>query len=130
MMEYNYGMILVVADDLLFRSKISTAAKALGVVVRAATTPEAAIDRAREDKPTLVILDLDGQRPAPFDVLERFAQEPELQRLSTIGFVSHVHADLVQRARALGIGSVLARSAFVAQLPGLLAPHAEARPQA
>ena len=33
-------MILVVADDLLFRSKISTAAKALGVVVRAATTEE------------------------------------------------------------------------------------------
>jgi CheY-like chemotaxis protein len=118
-------MILVVADDLLFRSKISTAAKTLGVVVRAATTPDAALSRAREDKPTLIILDLDGQGPAPFEVLQRLANEPELRELPTLGFVSHVHADLVQKARALGIGSVLARSAFVTQLPDLLAPHAE-----
>jgi CheY-like chemotaxis protein len=118
-------MILVVADDLLFRSKISTAAKALGVVVRAATTPDAAIERAREDRPTLVLIDLDGQRPAPFAVLERFAADPALRSLPTVGFVSHVHAHLVQRARELGVGTVLARSAFVAQLPQILAPHAD-----
>ena len=117
-------MILVVADDLLFRSKISTAAKALGVVVRAATTPDRAIERAREDKPTLVLLDLDGQRPAPFEVLRRFAEDDELKQLETVGFVSHVHADVIQQARALGVGLVLARSAFVAQLPSILAPHA------
>jgi CheY-like chemotaxis protein len=118
-------MILVVADDLLFRSKISTTAKSLGVVVRAATTPEAAVERAREDRPTLVLIDLDGQRPQPFAVLEEFSRDATLQTLPTVGFVSHVHADLVQRARALGIGTVLARSAFVAQLPAILAPHAE-----
>jgi CheY-like chemotaxis protein len=118
-------MILVVADDLLFRSKISTVAKTLGVVVRAATTPDAAILRASEDNPTLVLLDLDGQRPEPFEVLRRLAEDPRLQRLPTLGFVSHVHADLVRRARELGIGRVMARSAFVAELPDLLAPHAE-----
>lgn len=121
-------MILVVADDLLFRSKISTAAKALGVIVRAATTPEAALERARVDRPTLVLIDLDAQRPAPFDVLAQFAADPALRTLPTVGFVSHVHADLVQNARALGIGSVLARSAFVAQLPAILAPHAQPTP--
>jgi CheY-like chemotaxis protein len=118
-------MILVVADDLLFRSKISTVAKSLGVVVRAATTPEAAIERATADAPTLVLLDLDGQRPGPFEVLQRFASDPGLRALRTLGFVSHVHADLVRKARELGIGSVMARSAFVTELPALLAPHAE-----
>ncbi len=118
-------MILVVADDLLFRSKISSAAKALGVVVRAATTPDAALERARADRPTLVLIDLDGQRPAPFEVLQRFADDPALRDLETVGFVSHVHADLVRRARELGIGQVMARSAFVAGLVDLLAPHAE-----
>ena len=39
-------MVLVVADDLLFRSKISSVAKTLGITVRAATTPDAAIERA------------------------------------------------------------------------------------
>jgi CheY-like chemotaxis protein len=118
-------MILVVADDLLFRSKISTTAKSLGVTVRAATTPDAAIERAREDKPTLVLLDLDGQKPGPFEVLERLTADPSLRAIPTLGFVSHVHAGLVQRARELGIEAVLARSAFVAQLPQLLAPHAD-----
>ena len=116
-------MILVVADDLLFRSKISTVAKSLGVVVRAATTPDAAITRVKEDQPSLVLLDLDGQRPAPFDVLQLLAADPALRSVPTLGFVSHVHAHLVQRARDLGIGSVMARSAFVAELPNILAPH-------
>ena len=119
-------MILVVADDLLFRSKISTAAKAAGVVVRAATTPDAAIECAREDRPTLVLLDLDGGKPEPFEVLRRFADDPALKQLKTLGFVSHVHADLVQRARALGIGTVMARGAFANALAEILAPHAAA----
>ena len=121
-------MILVIADDLLFRSKISTVAKATGVTVRAATTPDAAIERAREDHPTLVLIDLDGGRPQPFEVLRRFSEDPELKSLSTVGFVSHVHADLVGQARALGIGQVFARSAFVTALPDLLAPHASVEP--
>ena len=119
-------MILVVADDLLFRSKISTVAKTLGVVVRAATTPDAAIERARQDKPTLVLIDLDGQRPEPFEVLRRLANDPALSSLTTLGFVSHVHAGLVRQARELGIGQVMARGAFAAELPQILAPHADA----
>lgn len=118
-------MILVVADDLLFRSKISSAAKAAGVVVRAATSPDAAMDRVREDRPSLILLDLDGGRPQPFEVLKRLAADDSLRAVPTMGFVSHVHARLVQEARALGIGQVLARSAFVAALPDILAPHAE-----
>ena len=118
-------MILVVADDLLFRSKISTAAKAAGVIVRAATSADAAIERAREDRPTLILIDLDSARTQPFDVLRRLAESTDLSTLPTLGFVSHVHADHIRQARSLGIGNVLARSAFVAELPDILAPHAE-----
>lgn len=121
-------MILVVADDLLFRSKISTAAKATGVVVRAATSADAAIERAREDRPSLVLLDLDSARTEPFEVLRRFGDDPDLKTLQTLGFVSHVHADLVRQARALGIGHVMARGAFAEALPQILAPHASAGP--
>ena len=119
-------MILVVADDLLFRSKISSAAKAAGVRVKAATTPDAAIERARADRPSLVLIDLDGGRPEPFEVLRRFAADPELAALPTLGFVSHVNVDVVRKARELGIGQVMARGAFAASLPDILAPHAEA----
>jgi CheY-like chemotaxis protein len=118
-------MILVVADDLLFRSKISTTAKALGVIVRAATTPTAALERVRQDHPSLVLLDLDGQAPGPFQVLAELRRDAALRAIPTVGFVSHVHADLVREARTMGIGTVLARSALVTQLADILAPHKE-----
>jgi CheY-like chemotaxis protein len=122
-------MILVVADDLLFRSKISSAAKAVGVAVKAATTADAAVARAKEYRPSLVLIDLDGGATEPFEVLRRMAGDPELSGMRTLGFVSHVHADLVQRARLLGIGSVMARGAFAAGLVDILRPHATAEPQ-
>ena len=118
-------MVLVVADDLLFRTRISTAAKQSGVKIRAAATPEAALAAARDERPSLILLDLDGARPQPFVVLQQLAADEQLRSIPTLGFVSHVHAAAIQEARALGIGRVLARSAFVAALPDLLAPHAE-----
>ena len=119
-------MVLVVADDLLFRSKISTVAKRTGVTIRAATTPDAAVAAAQLERPTLILLDLDGTRPQPFEVLRRLGAEEQLRSIPTLGFVSHVHAVAIQEARALGIGRVLARSAFVAELPDILASHGAA----
>lgn len=122
-------MILVVADDLLFRSKISTVAKKTGVVVRAATSADAAIARAKEERPTLILLDLDSGRTEPFEVLRRLHEDPQLGPVPTLGFVSHVHVDLVRQARALGIGQVMARGAFADALPDILGPHASTDPQ-
>ena len=113
-------MILVVVDDLMFRSKISTAAKAVGATIAAATSRDAAIARARELRPSLMILDLDSVRVEPLEVLRQLAAEQDLAQIPTLGFVSHVHADLIREARALGIGDVLARSAFAATLPDIL----------
>jgi CheY-like chemotaxis protein len=113
-------MILVVVDDLLFRSKISSAAKAAGVSIAAATTADAALVRARELKPSLIILDLDSARTQPFEVLRQLSADTELTAIPTLGFVSHVHAEAIRQARALGIGEVLARSAFASQLPEIL----------
>jgi CheY-like chemotaxis protein len=119
-------MILVVVDDLLFRSKISSAAKATGVQIKAATSLDAALERAREERPSLIVLDLDSARTQPLELLRRLADDPQLADVPTVGFVSHVHADLIRGARDAGIGEVLARSAFVAALPRILAAHGTA----
>jgi CheY-like chemotaxis protein len=118
-------MVLVVVDDLLFRSKISTAAKGVGATIAAATSGEAAIARAREVKPSLIILDLDSARIQPLDVLRQLAADPDLARIPTLGFVSHVHTERIREARTLGIGEVLARSAFAASLPEILSRAAQ-----
>lgn len=116
-------MILVVVDDLLFRSKISSAAKIAGVQIGAARSPEAALTRAREEKPSLIILDLDSTTTRPFDLLQELSNDPDLAAVPTLGFVSHVRADLIREARAAGIGEVLARSAFASNVVDILSRY-------
>jgi CheY-like chemotaxis protein len=113
-------MILVLIDDLLFRSKISGAAKMAGVELAVASSPEAALEKARRTPPSAILIDLDSQRIRPFDLIRQLVVDPALAAIPTVGFVSHVRADLVRDARSAGIGDVMARGAFAASLPDLL----------
>ncbi|MFN2445959.1 MAG: response regulator [Vicinamibacterales bacterium] len=113
-------MILAVVDDLLFRSKISSAAKALGVELAVASSADAALEKARERRPFAILLDLDGTKTRPLDLLRAFRADPELAAVRTLGFVSHVHAEVIREARAAGVDEVLARGAFAQALPDIL----------
>jgi CheY-like chemotaxis protein len=46
--------------------------------------------------------------------------DPALASIPTVGFVSHVQADLIDAARAAGVDDVLARSVFTARLAEIL----------
>jgi PleD family two-component response regulator len=113
-------MVLAAVDDLMFSSRISTAAKAAGVEVRFARSPEAVLAAAHESAPSLVILDLNGARMRPLDIVAALKREPALAAVPTLGFVSHVDASTIAAARDAGVDRVLARSAFVEQLPALI----------
>jgi PleD family two-component response regulator len=116
-------MVIAAVDDLLFSSKIRTVARQLGVEVVFARTPEAILAETRERRPSLVILDLNGERMAPLDTLRRLAADPELRDTRTIGFVSHVQTALIDAAREAGASQVMPRSAFAASLADILATH-------
>ena len=53
-------MVIVAVDDLMFASRISSAAKALGVDISYARSPEAIVEAVRSKAPRLVILDLNS----------------------------------------------------------------------
>ena len=113
-------MILCLIDDLLFSIKISTAAKGLGVDVYFERAPEMAVPRIREKKPSLVILDLNSAKLRPIEVIAELKADPDLKEVATLGYVSHVQADVIAAARSAGIDEVLARSAFADQLGEIL----------
>jgi len=113
-------VVVVAVDDLLFASRISSVAKALGVEIAFARSPEAIVEAVRTRAPRLVILDLNSLKVRPLEALAALTADPALAGVATLGFVSHVQADLIAEARAAGVGQVLARSAFVNQLPQLL----------
>jgi PleD family two-component response regulator len=113
-------MVLVAVDDLMLSSRVSSAAKAVGAAIRFARSAEAMTAAARETAPSLVILDLNSARVKPFEILAALKGDPALAVIPTVGFVSHVDTATINAARQAGVDRVLARSAFVEQLPSLL----------
>ena len=104
----------------MFTSKIRTAAKQLGVRVTFARSADAALTSLRAEPPALAIFDLDNPRTDPVGTIAAITADPALRHIPTLGFVSHVHADLIDAARTAGIGEVMARSAFTARLGEIL----------
>lgn len=113
-------MIVAVLDDLMFTSKIRAAATGLGVGVTFVRSREAALEAVREHRPSLVLLDLNNPRTDPLGLVGEMKRDPVLGHTATLGFVSHVDAERIEAARAVGVGDVLARSAFVQQLAAIL----------
>ena len=114
-------MVLVLVDDLMFRSKIKSAAAQLGAAVTFAGSRDAALAAMKAGAPALVILDLNNPRTDPLGTIAAMKHDETLSRVRTVGFVSHVDANTIGAARAAGIDEILARSAFAAALPDLLA---------
>jgi CheY-like chemotaxis protein len=106
--------VLALVRDLIFATKISTAAKGVGVAVKMIRDP--AMLGQEPGRLLLVDLNLPGAIEAAAQWRAGTAAGP------VIGFVSHVDADTAARARSAGIEQVMARSRFVQVLPDLLAP--------
>jgi CheY-like chemotaxis protein len=113
-------MILVAVDDLLFSSKIRATARQAGVEVTFARTPADILSQARSLKPSLVIFDINCAKADPINTVAALKADPELRTIPTAGFVSHVDTALITAARGAGMDDVMARSAFVANLPEIL----------
>jgi PleD family two-component response regulator len=113
-------MILAVLDDLMFSSKIKTAANQLGVALTFARSAEGALTAMRNAAPSLVIFDLNNARINPLGIVAAMKEDAALASIPTLGYASHVQTDVINAARQAGVGEVLARSAFATQLGDIL----------
>jgi CheY-like chemotaxis protein len=119
MTEATAGVGLLLCDDLIFTSRITGTARALGLTVKAARSVDVLLELARQERPRCVLLDL--AHPG-LDL-------PELvQRLNTIGtplprlvaYGSHVDVETLRAARAAGCDPAWPRSKFVEELAAAL----------
>lgn len=121
-------MIVCAIDDLMFSIRISTAAKSLQADVYFERSAAKLLDTIRDKRPALVIFDLNSARMRPLDTIATLKRDPELAAIRTLGYVSHTDAATIDAARAAGIDQVLARSAFVHQLAGILTTASSTTP--
>lgn len=104
----------------MFSSKIRTTAAQLGLRVAFARSSDGALAEMRKHAPSLVILDLNNPRTDPLGTVRSMQADPALASIPTVGFASHVQADVIEAARMAGVGEVMARSAFAGRLPDIL----------
>ena len=112
--------VLAAVEDLLFRSKISETADVVGVETSFPRSPKRLIETLRASPPDLLILDLNSARFEPLELLRVVSSDSALRNVRTVGFLSHVQGDLALAAREAGCDRVMARSAFVENLPRVL----------
>lgn len=112
---------LLLCDDLLFASRITGEARALGLTVTPARSLNQLLELARRESPSCVLLDLAFPGLLLPDLFRRLAEACNPSpRVAAYG--SHVDADSLRAARAAGCDPVLPRSKFVEELPRAL-PH-------
>jgi CheY-like chemotaxis protein len=113
-------MILVLLDNLFFAAKINQAAAKSDLKIVYVKRADKALELARNDHPSLIIIDLDEARCSPLDLIRGLKGDEELRSIPTLGFVSHINTGIQEQAREAGCDRVLARSAFDRDIVSIL----------
>jgi CheY-like chemotaxis protein len=111
--------VVLLCDDLLFGSKVTTTGRAHGIPVVVARTPTAATAKAADAVCVIVDLHMSG-----LDLPALLAGVRAAGATRVIGFGSHVDVDTLKAARRAGCDAVMPKSQFTAELETKLAEWA------
>ena len=114
------AVIIAVVDDMFFASKIRAVAEAVGTEISFARSREGLIQKAREAKPRLIVVDLHNQKIEPAALAAELKADDELRAIPLLGFFSHVQTELQQNALNAGFDQVIPRSVFARDLQKIL----------
>jgi PleD family two-component response regulator len=119
----NKKKILAVVDDLLFTVKIADAAKRAGLDVEFLKSESDVIQKVHEEKPLLVILDLNCNSVETLELIGKLRSNGDGKPVNIIAYLSHVQGELKMKAQEAGANMVMARSAFSQNLQQILKRH-------
>jgi CheY-like chemotaxis protein len=120
-MSFETPRLLLVADDLMFPSRVREALKPLGGTVKVVSTAEAAQEAALADPaPDAVLVNLTARRYDALAVIGALKADERTRLLPLLAFAGHVEAEKHEAARAAGADLVAANSSVALHLPKLL----------
>lgn len=105
---------------MFFKSKIRAVAEAVGTEISFPRNKDALIQKAREAKPQLIIVDLHNQKIEAAALATELKSDEELRAIPLLGFFSHVQTELQRNALAAGFDQVIPRSVFARDLSKIL----------
>jgi len=114
------GVIIAVVDDMFFASKIRAVAEAMEVQISFPRSQEALMEKAREARPRLILVDLHNQKVDAVALAKDLKSDERLREVPLVGFFSHVQTELRRNALDAGFDQVLPRSVFSKDLKNIL----------
>jgi len=112
--------IIAIVDDLFFASKIRGTGEQVGARVVIVRSIADAVQKARDEGPSLVIVDLNVGCCDSMELARALKGDGNLTAIPLLGFFSHVQTELQQAALTAGYDQVMPRSAFNKNLPEIL----------
>ncbi len=112
-------LVLAWAADLMSGARIRGAAQATGTELRLVRGADELLRAAAAERPRLVVVDLEA-RGEPAAAIARLKADAATAAVPVIAFAPHVREEAIAAARAAGAERVLARGAFLRDLPRLL----------
>ncbi len=113
------GPVLAWAADLVSAARIRGAAQAAGTELRLVRGADELLRAAAAEQPRLIVVDLEA-RGEPAAAIARLKADAATAAIPVIAFAPHVREDALAAARSAGAERVLARGAFIRDLPRLL----------
>ena len=110
--------VIAIVDDMFFASKIRATAEALGVNVSFLRSKEALLEKLRQERPDLILVDLHNQRVDPLELAREIKTHDQTTQM--LGFFSHVEVELQRNALSAGFDRVIPRSVFSRDLAEIL----------
>ena len=116
--------VIALVDDLIFASKIQLAVEHAQGTFRRVGTARALSEAIHNDRPSLVIVDLDGMGFDAVAALIELREHGFADGIRRVAFGSHVDITRLEAAREAG-AEAMARSVFVRDLPAIVAGQQE-----
>jgi CheY-like chemotaxis protein len=112
--------VIAVVDDMFFKAKIRAVAEAVGTEISFPRNKDALIQKVREAKPQLIIVDLHNEKIDAATLATELKADDDLRSIPMLGFFSHVQTELQRNALAAGFDQVIPRSVFARDLSKIL----------
>lgn len=113
-------IILAIVDDIFFAAKIRGTAEQYGSKVIFPKSPREAFDVAFENRPIVIISDLQANNIDPFEFAGQVKACGSLQAVPLVGFFSHVNVEIREKAKKAGYDFVIPRSVLSKDLPQIV----------
>ncbi len=115
MNQPNHKTILVAINDIFFYTKVRDALLPQGYRLEKVRAQQDIVEKTSAASPAAVLLDMNDRAIDAFQALETLKTDPRFKGIPILAYASHEDVDTWNRARSLGVNTIVTRNEMSAR---------------